>query len=322
MLKRLYTFLLLTGVFIFSLLYGIYAYKEFHDPVKITSQQTFIIGPNTSYQALGAFLKKKKIISDVYAFYLMGVLYGYTNKLKRGEYAIRPTDSPQMLVEKIARGLSYRRKITFPEGLTVHQIKQRLMENKHLRGEVTVNIEEGDLFPATYDFKHKDTRDGIVLRMRQKMYSDLTKLWQNRAHGLPYKTMREALILASIIEKEAVTNDERATIASVYVNRLKKRMRLQADPTVSYALSKGTGVLGRKLLRVDYKFEHPYNTYRNAGLPPGPICCPGYASIKAALKPAQTNYFYFVAKPDNRGHVFSEKFDDHKKHIRNRRKNP
>jgi UPF0755 protein len=169
---------------------------------------------------------------------------------------------------------------------------------------------EGELLPETYMFARGTTRTEIIERMRSDMAALLAELWESRQEGLPLESPEEALILASIIEKETAVPDEYGLVAGVFVNRLRRGMLLQTDPTVIYAITRGEGPLGRQLLRRDLEVDDPYNTYRYPGLPPGPIANPGRGALEAALDPAETDYLYFVADGTG-GHAFARTLDEH-----------
>ena len=172
---------------------------------------------------------------------------------------------------------------------------------------------EGSLLPETYLFTRGDTRAEIIARMQAAMTA-VDRLWAERAAGLPLDTPEEAVILASIIEKETGVNSERAVVAGVFVNRLRRGMRLQTDPTVIYALTNGERPLGRELWRRDLEVDSPYNTYKVVGLPPGPIANPGLSALEAAMNPAETEYFYFVADGSG-GHAFAKTLRDHNRNV-------
>jgi len=175
-----------------------------------------------------------------------------------------------------------------------------LKAHPQLTGDISFTPPEGSLLPNTYNIKKGETREDLLVRMARAMSDTLDEAWENRAPNLPITTKREALILASIIEKETGKADERRAVAGVFINRLRKSMPLQTDPTVIYAITKGAhknegkGPLGRRLLRKDLKFPSPYNTYLNAGLTPGPIANPGKASIEAALNPEAHEYIILL----------------------------
>jgi UPF0755 protein len=202
------------------------------------------------------------------------------------------------------------RRLTVVEGLTAVQVLSQIAATEGLVGPLPQSPGEGRMLPETYHFSYGHERSAMVSRMVRAMDETLAELWAGRAPGLPFRTPDEALVLASIIEKETGRDNERARIAAVFVNRLKKGMRLQSDPTVVYALTDGGGPLARPLTRANLEIDHPYNTYVIDGFPPGPITNPGRASIAAALNPAETGELYFVAD-GNGGHVFAQTLQEH-----------
>jgi UPF0755 protein len=194
-----------------------------------------------------------------------------------------------------------------------------------LEGAFPADIAQGSLLPETYHYVYGDTRIDMVQRMQKAMTSTLDELWEKRRMDTPITTKEQALILASIVEKETGVAGERPLVASVFVNRLRKGMLLQTDPTVIYAMNKGVnkndglGPLGRRLLSKDLEIDSPYNTYKNAGLPPGPIANPGADSIAAVLDPEKNDYFYFVADGKG-GHIFSKTLAEHNANVAKWRK--
>ena len=186
-----------------------------------------------------------------------------------------------------------------------------------LFGDLDEDIQEGALFPDTYFYSFGDTKKSVIQKMKKQMESIKTKfLSQNKTS----MSLEEIIILASIIEKESGNSSEYSLISSVFHNRLARKMRLQSDPTVIYAITDGYGKLNRKLKHSDLQFISPYNTYRNAGLPPFPICCPGEKAIKAAMSPDTTEYFYFVANKEHSAHTFSKEYKEHLRAIKNLRR--
>jgi UPF0755 protein len=175
-------------------------------------------------------------------------------------------------------------------------------------------VKEGGLLPETYFFSYGDSREGLVARMEQAMRDMLTGIWAKRSEGLSVRSRKEALVLASLIEKETGKPEERARISAVFHNRLKRGMRLQTDPTVVYAISGGDGPIDRPLTRGDLSITSPYNTYLKAGLPPGPIANPGVASLVAAVNPAPVEDLYFVAD-GNGGHLFARTLEEHNRNV-------
>jgi len=204
-------------------------------------------------------------------------------------------------------------KITIVEGLTAKQIAALLMLAEASSGPVDIP-QEGSALPQTYAFERGMTRDAILKRAQAAMDKELAAAWASRAPNLPLASPRDMLILASIVERETAKPDERSHVAAVYLNRLRMGMKLQADPTVAYAISGGTGTLDHKLNRADLDSDDPYNTYQHAGLPPGPICSPGVASLHAVGRPMSSEDLYFVADGSG-GHAFARTVDAHLRNV-------
>ena len=199
--------------------------------------------------------------------------------------------------------------LTIPEGLTAHQIAAILSHAEATTGDVPP-IQEGTVLPQTYDYEYGAERAHLLARATAAMDKALAAAWADRAASLPLASPREAVILASIVERETSKPEERPHVAAVYLNRLRAGMRLQADPTVAYAASGGTGVLDHALTRSELDNANPFNTYRFTGLPPAPICSPGLDSIRAVLHPSDSGDLYFVADGSG-GHVFSRSYQAH-----------
>ncbi|MBY5988393.1 endolytic transglycosylase MltG [Roseovarius atlanticus] len=210
-----------------------------------------------------------------------------------------------------------RYRVAVAEGVTSWQVVNALGAVDALDGEVAGVPPEGSLAPNSYEFSVGDTRESVLTRMREAQELILTEAWQNRASDIAVETPEEALILASIIEKETGVSTERGQVASVFTNRLLQGMRLQTDPTVIYGITNGEGVLGRGLRQSELRAETPYNTYVIDGLPPTPIANPGRASIEAAVNPEDTDYVFFVARTlDPRdGHLFAETLEEHNRNV-------
>lgn len=207
-----------------------------------------------------------------------------------------------------------RYRVALAEGVTSWQVVEGLKAVDVLSGEVTEVPPEGTLAPDSYEVRAGDTRESVLARMSEAQAIILAAAWQGRAEGLPLASAQEALILASIIEKETGVADERRQVASVFVNRLNRGMRLQTDPTVIYGVTEGKGVLGRGLRQSELRRATPWNTYVIEGLPPTPIANPGRASIEAALNPDDTDYVFFVADGTG-GHAFAETLDEHNRNV-------
>ncbi|MBQ9271759.1 MAG: endolytic transglycosylase MltG [Alphaproteobacteria bacterium] len=246
------------------------------------------------------------------------ILYAKINKIypkiKAGEYLIENDVTLPDVAQILGSGKLYLRKITFAEGLTAREIYDILYQNELLKGDLT-SLKEGAFLPETYTFSRGEQRQKIIEQGIDAMQKILEQVWQERDAELPLKNKEELLILASIIEKETGVASERSKIASVFVNRLKKGMLLQTDPTVIYAITQGQRDLGRALTRKDLSIDSPFNTYKYAGLPPTPICSPGTASIMAAAHPDKTQYLYFVAS-GNGGHNFARTLQEHNINVR------
>ncbi len=205
-------------------------------------------------------------------------------------------------------------RVTLAEGVTSWQVVDALKRADFLDGTIKTVPAEGTLSPDSYEVEKGGDRAALIAEMEQRQSATLADLWAARAEGLPYKTPEEALIMASIVEKETGIAEERRQVASVFVNRLEKGMKLQTDPTVIYGITKGEGVLGRGLRQSELRRETPWNTYVIAGLPPTPIANPGRLSIEAALNPDTTDYLYFVANGTG-GHAFATTLADHNENV-------
>jgi UPF0755 protein len=234
--------------------------------------------------------------------------------IKAGEYEVPAHTSMQGLVELLQSGKLVQRRLTVPEGTTTAEIVDLVRKADALTGDITVDVKEGDLLPETYFYSRDDTRDGLLLRMKETMDKTLDEAWRKRTPGLPLANRREALILASIVEKETAVPTERSRIAAVYLNRLRLKMKLESDPTTIYGLTGGKSSLNRELTKADLQSTSPYNTYVVPGLPPGPICNAGRASILAVTNPAHDRSLYFVADGQG-GHVFSRTVAEHNRNV-------
>jgi UPF0755 protein len=270
-----------------------------------------IIEKGTSSKDIAFSLKEKKVISHPYgALVGIALLKVLGKTLKHGEYLLSPHDTLWNSLKKIADGEVIKHLITIAEGLTVHEVVQKLNSVSILSGEITELPKEGFLLPQTYDYYYGDSRQGLIKRMVNAMENIKKQLWNHHNNNSYLETWDEVLTLASIVEKETALAEERPIVASVYLNRLQKGMPLQSDPTVIYAVTNGETSFVRQISKADLKFDSAYNTYINNDLPPTPIACPGEASIKAVLNPSNTNYLYFVADGYG-GHNFNTNLKDH-----------
>jgi UPF0755 protein len=235
-------------------------------------------------------------------------------KLQSGEYLFKQHASLNDVIDMLVNGRQLLHSITIPEGLTSEQIVQRLRESDVLSGEIRDIPKEGTLLPETYKTQRNFSRSKLIAKMQADQRKLIDQIWARRANDLPLKTPYELVTLASIVEKETGRPEERPHVASVFLNRLRKGMRLQSDPTIVYGLVGGKGSLGRPILRSEVDRATPYNTYAIEGLPPGPIANPGRAALEATANPSRTRDLYFVADGTG-GHVFAETLDEHSRNV-------
>ena len=268
-------------------------------------------GPAT----MAKMLKDEGVLDHAGLFRVALMVDPSPKPIKAGEYEIPAHASMQALVELLQSGKVVQRRLTVPEGTTTTEIVELLRKTDTLTGEITLDVKEGDLLPETYFYSRNDTRDGVLLRMKEAMEKTVDEAWRKRAAGLPITNRREVVILASMIEKETALPAERQKVAAVFVNRLRIKMKLESDPTTIYGITGGKGTLGRDLTRADLQSPSGYNTYVVPGLPSGPICNPGRASIMAATGPASRDRsLYFVADGQG-GHAFAINVYEHNRNV-------
>lgn len=289
-----------------------WGYAQFTGPGPLTVARSVIIPPGTGLEGIAAELKRSGVIREDYIFVIGARVSEKTRSLKAGEYMIPAAASPREVMDILASGKTVVRRLTVPEGLTVIEVMARLERAEGLFGDAAMP-EEGSLLPETYHFSFGDTRSDLVARMQASMQTALSRQWEMRAPGLPFETPEEALILASIVERETGVAQERGLVAGVFVNRLRRGMRLQSDPTVAYGIAPAG--LDRPLTRADLRAPTPFNTYTIKGLPPTPIANPGIESIQAVMNPVDTDYLYFVADGTG-GHAFARTLREHNRNVR------
>jgi len=259
-------------------------------------------------------LRDEGVISYQQLFRIALMIDPSPKVIKAGEYEIPAHISMQALVDLLQSGKVVQRRITIPEGMTTAEIVELVRKTEALSGQITLDLKEGDLLPETYFYSRDDARDGLLSRMKEGMEKTLDEAWRKRAAGLPLANRRDMLVLASIIEKETSLSAERTRVSAVYINRLRMKMKLESDPTTIYGLTNGKTALGRDLTRADLQSTTPYNTYVVTGLPPGPICNPGRASILAAVSPTRERSIYFVADGQG-GHAFATTLAEHNRNV-------
>ena len=286
-----------------------------YQPGALENSITVVIPKGAGSAMVAGRLAEAGVIEHPFLFRIAARLMGKDKLLRAGEYEFEPQISMAEAIEKLAEGDIVYHQLTVPEGLMSVQIAEILNKAPNLGGEPLQKFEEGLFLPETYTYKYGDTRQDVLREGKAAVEKVLAQAWKNREDDLPVKTPEELLILASIIEKETAVDSERAIVASVFVNRLRKGMKLQTDPTVIYALTEGNAELKRSLKRKDLQIDSPYNTYKYYGLPPKPICNPGAASIWAAAHPADTDYLFFVADGKG-GHNFSRSLAEHNRSVR------
>ena len=295
------------------------AMHKLKEPGPLASDKVVYIPPRSDLLEIISQLEREGVIANSTLMQLGIVLEGKLGKLKPGEYAFKKNISLRDVIDQIASGRQIMHTVTIPEGLTSEQIVQKLKEAELLVGDIVDLPKEGALLPETYKFPRGYPRARLLGKMQEDQRKTLDAIWAKRSPDLPLRTPYELVTLASIVEKETGKNEERPRVAAVFVNRLRKGMRLQSDPTIIYGLVGGKATLGRPIMRAEIEKWTPYNTYAIDGLPPGPIANPGRAALEAAAHPAPTRDLYFVADGTG-GHVFSESLDQHSRNVQNWRR--
>jgi UPF0755 protein len=284
------------------------------------------IPAGASVRSIADQLVAAGVLTEPYSFLLTVKLTGSGSQLQAGDYALNTPLQALSLLDILKHGTFDQFKLQLIEGKTFADFRQKLAQMPGIRHDTVMLSDselmalisgqamhpEGWFFPDTYFLDAQSSDIDLYKRAYQKMVQHLSAAWESRQPGLPYQSLYEALIMASIVEKETGVEEERPQIAGVFINRLRKGMRLQTDPTVIYGM--GTRYQGN-ITKKDLLTDTPYNTYTRSGLPPTPIALPGLASIQAALHPAKTNALYFVANGQGR-HVFTSTLEAHNQAVR------
>ena len=290
-------------------------------PGPLAEPKTVFIEKGAGVRGITRQLVEEGVIHHALLVAVPAVALDKHRDFKPGEYLFLTGITPGAVIDMLAGGKIVIHKLTIPEGLTSRDVVAMVQAEPLLTDSIEAIPDEGSLLPETYHFERGDSRQELITRMQRDMRKAQSELWQARAEGLPFSSIREAVILASIVEKEARLAEERTHIASVYINRLHKGMKLQADPTTIYAIELEQGKkMERLLLKKDLLRDLPHNTYMREGLPPTPIANPGRASIAAVLSPKQTTDIFFVARGDG-GHYFAKTYKEHQRNIQQYKRN-
>lgn len=295
----------------------------YNKPGPLAVTQTVVIPKGTSSNKIADELEEEGVVGSRWAFMVNYLVQSRMRpgevSLKHGEYLFKPGVSIREVIEILSEGKSVQYKVTIPEGLTSQQIVERLKSEENLTGEITQIPAEGSILPETYSIEKGMPRQELLERMQLKQQQMLARAWERRAPDLPFSTPEEAVVLASIIEKETGRADERERIAGVFVNRLRRGMPLQSDPTILYGIYGGGVQWGKPILQSEKDARNAHNTYQIRGLPPTPICNPGRPALEAALNPAEHGELFFVADGTG-GHIFSATLKEHNAAVANWRK--
>lgn len=297
--------------------YSVLKYRFIKDS-KLESAKIVTVPNGAGLSRVAKNLSDDGVIASERLFKIFVKLDGGEGALKAGEFEIPAFASMQDVYEVLKDGKAILYPITVAEGLTSAQVLRLVAAKETLSGDLPKSVPEGSLLPETYMVPKTMTKRQVIAKMQAAHTEIIDQYWPNRADDLPIKTKREAIILASIVEKETGQTSERKRVAAVFVNRLRRGMRLESDPTIIYGITGGEK-LGRGLRRSEIDRKTDWNTYQISGLPKTPICNPGAAAIEAVLNPATSKEIFFVADGTG-GHVFAENLKQHNKNVRNWRK--
>lgn len=275
-------------------------------------ETSVVIKPGSSITSAAQQLEKTGVVKSASAFVSRAKVFGASSTIKAGEFVIPAKASNSDILSILTSGKTVQRMVTIPEGMPSIMVYERIMANDRLSGSISIPA-EGSVLPDSYAFDKNEPRADVLQRMQDAMTKTIAELWPERSADTAVRTPLEALTLASIVEKETALKSELRIVAGVYSNRLRAGMRLQADPTIIYPITKGKP-LGRRILRSEITDVNDYNTYAMAGLPKGPIANPSRAAIAAVLNPQKTSALYFVADGKG-GHVFADTLQEHNANV-------
>lgn len=310
-MSRTLKWLLIVPALLFALIGGNFVYG-WHASGPSKREVTLVVKPGSGIRLVAQQLQKGGVIKSADAFVNRARIFGATSTIKAGEFSIPAAASNADILSILTGGKTVQRMVTVPEGMPSVMIFDRLMANDMLTGTIPVPA-EGSILPDSYAFDKGETRAAVVLRMQAAMTQTLAELWPKKSADSVVKTQAEAIVLASIVEKETSLKTELPTVAGVYSNRVTKGMMLQADPTIIYPITKGKP-LGRRIRQSEISAVNDYNTYAMVGLPKGPIANPSRAAIEAVLNPAKTEALFFVADGKG-GHVFANTLEEHNANV-------
>lgn len=295
----------------------LYGANSFYSNGAVPEGKTFVVERGAGLGSVAEALESQGLISNRFVFQLGGMALKKQGQIKAGEFRLTQNASMADILREITEGKPVQYGVTIPEGYTAWQVVDRLNADTRLTGEISMMPAEGTILPNTYNYDPGATRQSILDAMQTASKTAVAEIWASRVPDLPLTTPEEMVTLASIVEKETGVATERPQVAAVFINRLKKKMRLQSDPTIIYGITRGQGTLGRGLKRSEIEAKTPYNTYQIDALPPGPIANPGLEALRAVANPAQTKDLYFVAAgpvPSD-GHLFAETYAQHRQNV-------
>ncbi|GAA4036299.1 endolytic transglycosylase MltG [Parerythrobacter jejuensis] len=303
---------LLAAVLLALLAGGAWFVSGWYGSSELEEDKTFIVPSGSTLTAVANKLEEEGIIASADAFLLRAKILGGGDPIQAGEFALTAGASPSSILRAFQSGETINRFVTIPEGMPSIMVFERLMAEELLTGEIPVPV-EGSVLPDTYSFERGEDRTAVLARMQAAMRNYLAEAWPKRGPDTAVDNIQDAVILASVVEKETGIGSEREMVAGLYSNRVKRGMLLQADPTIIYPITKGKP-LGRRIRQSEIAAINGYNTYTRTGLPEGPITNPGREAIAAVLNPARTSAIYMVADGTG-GHKFADTLEEHNANV-------